>query len=72
MGRQPPFAELPEELTLSLDDIADLLFVIDMAVEHAKAGSSEHATARRVQRLITSRLWPELGELLDDDDHGGE
>lgn len=72
MGRGAPIAELPDGVTLTLDEVAILLFVADTAVERTPEGSSEHVRARRAQRLITSRLWPELGELLDDDDREDE
>jgi hypothetical protein len=35
-------------------------------------GSVEHTRSRQAQRLITSWLWPELGELLDDETSPGE
>lgn len=72
MGCGPPLARLPDEVTFTLDEAADLLFVVDLAVEHTPAGTPEHASARRIQRLVTSRLWPDLGDLLDDDDQKGE
>jgi hypothetical protein len=72
MPVEPPIAELPDEVTFSLDQAAMLLFVSDVAVESTAEGSAEHAMARRAQRLITSRLWPDLGALLDDEDEGDE
>lgn len=66
--REAPLADLPEEVTFTLDEAALLLFVTDTAVERTPEGSSERTRARRAQRLITSRLWPALGELLGDDD----
>jgi hypothetical protein len=64
----PPFTELPDEVCFTLDELADLLFTVDVAVEKTTQGTREHDVARRSQRLITSRLWPELGDLLSDDD----
>jgi hypothetical protein len=72
MGPQPPIAELPDEVTFTLDEVATLLFAVDIAVERALEDGDEHAAARRAQRLITSRLWPDLGSLLDDDEGEGE
>ena len=72
MGSESPIADLPDEVTFTLDKVAILLFVADTAVERLPQGSSEHTRARRAQRLITSRLWPELDELLDDDDQEDE
>jgi hypothetical protein len=72
MSPDPPIADLPGEVTFTLDEVALLLFVADTAVESTAYGSSEHARARRAQRLITSRLWPELGDLLEDDEQQEE
>jgi hypothetical protein len=72
MDPDQPFRELPDEVTFTLDEVALLLFVADTAVEATSQGGSEHTRARRAQRLITSRLWPELGDLLRDDDEDGE
>jgi hypothetical protein len=72
MPAEPPIAELPYEVTFTLDQAATLLFVADIAVERTAEGSADHAVARRAQRLITSQLWPDLGELLDDEDEGDE
>lgn len=63
-----PFAELPDEVQFTLEEVADLLFAVDLAVEKTTLRSPEHEVARRAQRLITSRQWPELGDLLGDDD----
>jgi hypothetical protein len=68
----PPIAELPDEVTFTLDEVAALLFVADIAVERTAEDSAEHAMARQAQQLITSRLWPELGELLGDEDEEDE
>lgn len=72
MGLQPPMAELPDEVAFTLDEVGLLLFAVDIAVERALQGGNEHAAATRAQRLITSRLWPGLGSLLDDDEAEGE
>lgn len=67
MGPHPPLAELPDEISFTLAEVADTLFAIDLAVERTDQGSADHRAARRIRRLITSKLWPELGGLLDDD-----
>lgn len=67
MGPHPPLAELPEDISFTLAEVADTLFAIDLAVERTDPGSADHRAARRIQQLITSKLWPELGGLLDDD-----
>lgn len=59
-------------MSFTLDEVADLLFTVDVAVEKTTHDTREHKVARRSQRLITSRLWPELGDLLSDDDAGEE
>jgi hypothetical protein len=61
------FVALPDEVCFTLDEVADVLFVVDLAVEAATRGGSDRVVARRVQRLISGRLWPELGDLLNDD-----
>jgi hypothetical protein len=72
MSPEPPIANLPDEVTFTLDEVALLLFVADTAVESTTDGSSQHTRARLAQRLITSRLWPELGDLLGDDEQEEE
>ena len=67
MSPDSPIAELPDQVTFTLDEVALVLFVADTAVETTAKGSDEHTRARRAQRLITSRLWPELDEILGDD-----
>lgn len=71
MSEDRPIAELPERLCFTLPEVAELLFTADTAVDLAASASAEHRMARAVQRLITARLWPDLGELLDDDDGEG-
>jgi hypothetical protein len=70
--RESRIVDLPDDVTFTLDEVALLLFVADTAVERTREGSPEHTRARRAQRLITSRLWPELGELLGDDNKEDE
>jgi hypothetical protein len=63
-----PEADLPDEVTLSLAEAADVLFAVDLAVEIAAPGTPEHRTAKHAQRLLTRKLWPALGDLLDEDE----
>lgn len=56
MDVPPPFAELPDEVCFALDEVADVLFTVDVAVEKTARGTAEREVARRSQRLITSRL----------------
>lgn len=62
-----PIAELPEEITLTRDEVAVVLFALDV-VETAGLQANETEQVRRAVRLVTSKLWPELGELLEDDE----
>ena len=61
-----PFARLPDEIVLSLAEASDVLFALDVANAHATG--DEAAGVRQAIRLVTRKLWPELGHLLEDDD----
>jgi len=61
-----PFAHLPDEVTLTRDELAVILFALDV-VEVADVDPAEVAKVRRAIRLLTTKLWPELGDLLGDD-----
>jgi hypothetical protein len=63
-----PLAQLPRHITLDLSEAGDVLGALDEAVELAEPGTEVHREILRVTRLITRKLWPELGDLLDDDD----
>jgi hypothetical protein len=65
--RDEPFAHLPDSVELDLDDVAVLLAALDRAAELAPPGSEDHRAIRAATRLITSKIWPELGGLLDDE-----
>jgi hypothetical protein len=62
-----PFARLPDEIALTLDELAIVLFALDV-VEGAEITADDRAKVRRAVRLLTRKLWPELGGLLDDDE----
>ena len=62
-----PFAELPDRIELSLDEVSAALEVLDIA-EAAARTDDERAAAREAIHIVTSKLWPELGDLLDRDD----
>lgn len=64
-----PFARLPDQVTLTRDEISVVLFALDVT-ESAGLGAPERASVRRAIRLITGKLWPELGDLLDDEGEG--
>jgi len=61
-----PLTELPEDVTLTRDEVAIVLFALDV-VEAVDVDPSEAAKVRRAIRLLTTKLWPELGDLLDGD-----
>ena len=62
-----PFAHLPDEVVLTRDELAFVLFALDV-VEGAEVASDARAKVRRAVRLLTHKLWPELGGLLDDEE----
>lgn len=63
---QPPFTHLPDEITLTRDELAVLLFALDV-VDEDDVNDEDVAKVRRAIRLLTTKLWPELGDLLGDD-----
>lgn len=67
MSVEPPFAHLPDEITLKRDELAVVLFALDV-VEEADVDPSDAAKVRRAIRLLTAKLWPALGDLLGDDE----
>jgi hypothetical protein len=62
-----PFAHLPDEVTLTRDELAIVFFALDV-VEQADVSSDDRVKVRRAVRLLTRKLWPELGDLLGDDE----
>jgi hypothetical protein len=64
---EPPFTQLPDHISLSLDEVAIVLAVLDSAQLTAET-KTERENARRAIRIITTKLWPELGRLLEDDE----
>lgn len=63
-----PFAWLPQEICFSLRETADILATADAAERHAARQSEDWVLALAVQRMVTARLWPELGRLLREPD----
>lgn len=63
-----PIAELPDYITLTRDEAATVLSGLDVVVEATDIDTEEAAKVRRAVRLVTTKLWPELGDLLDEDD----
>ena len=60
-------AELPDEITLTRDEAAIVLFGLDV-VEHAGVEPEDAAKVTRAVHPLTSKLWPDLGDLLGGDD----
>jgi hypothetical protein len=69
MSEQEPFARLPERIELDLSEVAVVLGALDRAAELADPNSASYRAIRSATRLLTAKLWPELGDLLDDEDH---
>ena len=66
MSKAGPFARLPSEIALSLAEAKDVLFALDVADSYAVG--HEVPVVDRAIRLVSGKLWPELGDLLEDDD----
>ena len=64
-GEQEPFARLPERIALDLAEVAVLLGALDEAAELSDRGTRAHRSIRAATRLLTGKVWPELGELLE-------
>ncbi len=60
-----PIVDLPDEITLTRDEAAIVLFALDV-VDSAVSERGDAEKVTRAVRLLTRKLWPELGELLDD------
>jgi hypothetical protein len=60
-------AQLPDTIELSLQEAGDLLQVLDDAEQLAPVGSRIYRSLQASIRMLTHKLWPELGRLLDDD-----
>jgi hypothetical protein len=63
-----PEVELPDSIELTLQEARDLLGALDRAAELGQPGSPYHRTIRAGVRLLTRKLWPDLGRLLDEDE----
>jgi hypothetical protein len=61
-----PQHQLPDEIVLTLGETAEVLFALDVAVGNTPAGTAEHIQVSAARPLMTSKLWPELGDLLGD------
>ncbi len=62
-----PFVRLPDHIMLTPAEAGRLLEVLDIAAATARTEEERGAVLQAV-RMITGKLWPELGDLLDGDD----
>lgn len=61
-----PFVELPDEITLTRNEVGVVLFALDL-VDTLTVERADRATVRRAIRLLTSKLWSELDDLLGEE-----
>jgi len=65
VSRDDIIAELPEQIQLDLAEAGVVLAALDRAAA-SSTGEDLHAI-RTATRLVTAKLWPELGDLLGED-----
>jgi hypothetical protein len=53
---------------LDLAEVAVLLGALDEAAELSDRGTQAHRSIRAATRLLTGKVWPEFGELLEGDE----
>ncbi|HKY16281.1 MAG TPA: hypothetical protein VJM33_15245 [Microthrixaceae bacterium] len=66
MADDRPLVRLPDEVVLSRDEVATVLAALDVSEGFAIA--TDEPLVRGAIRLLTAKLWPELGDLLGDDE----
>jgi hypothetical protein len=62
-----PYVRLPDHIELSLAEAGELLEVLDIAAATARTDDERNAV-RTAVLMITLKLWPDLGDVLDGDD----
>jgi hypothetical protein len=62
-----PYVRLPDHIELSLAEAGELLEVLDIADATALT-EDQRAAVRHAARMITLKLWPDVGDVLDGDD----
>lgn len=67
MSSEDPYVRLPDHIELSLAEAGQLLEVFDIAATAART-DVERAAVDDAAHMITIKLWPELGDLLDGDE----
>jgi len=58
---------LPDRIEVTAAEAGELLEVLDIAAATART-DEERIAVREAVRMITAKLWPELGDLLDGDE----
>ena len=58
---------LPDRIEVTAAEAGELLEVLDIAAATART-DEERFAVREAVRMITAKLWPELGDLLDGDE----
>jgi len=64
---EEPLVRLPDKVVLSRDEVARVIFALDSAEEEPAIGPSTRRRIAAARILLTSKLWIELADLLDDD-----
>ena len=67
MSSDDPLVRLPDRIEVTAAEAGRLLEVLDIAAATART-DEERAAVREAVRMITAKLWPELGDLLDGDE----
>ncbi len=67
-----PFAHLPDEITLSRDEVERLLEALDLGMAASDQRTGHWIAQRSAQTMLIAKLWPDLGVLLEDSDGDGD
>ena len=68
MSGTAPFAHFPDSIRLDLGEVWILLQAVDVGLALVPPGSADAALLNAARVLLTARLWPELGDLLDEEE----
>lgn len=68
MSRDEPLVRLPSSIELTLGEAGEVLFALDDAKRHLAEYTETAIAVRAAIRLVIRKIWPELGELLDEDE----
>ena len=72
MAGRSPETQLPNEIRLTLREAAQVLFALDIAAERTEGDPTDHEQVLAARLMLTSKLWPELGQLLEENDGSAE